>query len=49
MTLLFVVLSVVPIVEVKSTWAFTVKIVVVIVGANALGVGLWMAARKRRS
>jgi amino acid transporter len=48
MTLLFIVLSVVPIVEVESTWAFTAKIVVVIVAANALGVGLWVAAKRRR-
>jgi amino acid transporter len=47
MTLLFIVLSVVPIVEVESTWAFTAKIVVVIVAANAVGVGLWIAAKKR--
>jgi amino acid transporter len=47
MTLLFIVLSVVPIVEVESTWAFTAKIVVVIVVANALGVALWTAAAKR--
>jgi amino acid transporter len=47
MTLLFIVLSVVPIVEVESTWAFTAKIVVVIVVANAVGVGLWVAAKRR--
>jgi hypothetical protein len=49
MTLLFIVLSVVPIVEVASSWAFTAKIVVVIVAANALGVGLWVAAAKKRA
>jgi amino acid transporter len=48
MTLLFIVLSVVPIVEVESTWAFTAKIVVVIVVANAVGVGLWVAAKRPR-
>jgi amino acid transporter len=48
MTVLFIVLSVVPIVKVESTSAFTAKIAVVIVAANALGVGLWMAARRRR-
>jgi amino acid transporter len=47
MTLLFVVLSVVPIVKVESSWAFTAKIVVVIVAANALGVGLWVGAAGR--
>jgi len=49
MTLLFIVLSVVPIVEVASSWAFTAKIVVVIVAANALGVGLWVDAAKKRA
>jgi amino acid transporter len=45
MTLLFIVLSVVPIVAVRSASAFTAKIVVVIVAANALGAALWIAAR----
>lgn len=49
MTLLFIVLSVVPIVKVESTRAFTLKIAGVIVAANALGVGLWVAARRRRA
>jgi len=48
MTLLFIVLSVVPIVKVESTWAFTAKISGVIVAANALGVFVWLAARRRR-
>ena len=47
MTLLFVVLSVVPIVKVESRWAFTAKIVVIIVVANALGLGFWLAAKRR--
>ncbi|HEY8039649.1 MAG TPA: APC family permease, partial [Polyangiaceae bacterium] len=48
MTLLFVVLSVFPIVRVASSAAFTAKVIVVIVGANATGVALWMAARRRQ-
>lgn len=48
MTVLFIVLSVVPIVRVESTRAFTAKIAVVIVAANALGAGLWVAAKRRR-
>jgi amino acid transporter len=48
MTVLFIVLAVVPIVKVESTSAFSAKIAVVIVAANALGVGLWTAARRRR-
>jgi amino acid transporter len=47
MTLLFILLSVVPIVVVESSRAFTAKIVVVIVAANAVGVGLWRAAARR--
>jgi amino acid transporter len=49
MTLLFIVVSVVPIVKVESTLAFTVKIAVVIVAANALGLALWVGARRRRA
>jgi amino acid transporter len=48
MTLLFIALSVVPIVKVESARAFTVKITVVILVANAVGVGLWIAGRRRR-
>jgi amino acid transporter len=47
MTLLFIVLAVVPIVRVESRWAFTAKIVAVIVVANATGVALWEAAKQR--
>jgi amino acid transporter len=49
MTLLFVVLSVFPIVNVKSTVAFGFKMVAVIGLANVLGVGLYVAERIRRS
>lgn len=48
MTLLFIVVSVVPIVKVESAWAFTAKISGVIVAANALGVGLWLSSARRR-
>jgi amino acid transporter len=47
MTLLFIVLAVVPIVEVKSTTMFSVKVVSVIVAANALGAALYAYARQR--
>jgi amino acid transporter len=49
MTVLFIVLSVVPIVKVESTSAFTAKIAAVIIAANGLGVGLWLAAKRRRA
>jgi amino acid transporter len=49
MTVVFVLLSVVPIVKVESTSAFTAKIAVVIVAANGLGAGLWVAAKRRRA
>ncbi len=48
MTLLFIVLSLLPIVRVKSTAAFTAKIASVVLSANALGVGAWAFARARR-
>jgi amino acid transporter len=48
MTLLFVVLSVFPIVEVESRFAFAAKITTVVVGTNVVGVGLfWVATRRR--
>ena len=47
MTLLYVALSVFPIIKVESEVAFAVKITLVIVAANALGVGILAAARRR--
>jgi amino acid transporter len=49
MTLLYVGLSVFPIIAVKSNSAFTFKITVVIIGANIVGAALFVAARARRS
>jgi amino acid transporter len=49
MTLLFIVLSIFPIVKVESPLAFAMKIGVVVVGANAVGVGLYAAATRRRA
>jgi amino acid transporter len=48
-TLLFVVLSIFPIIEVESTRAFSTKIIGTVVGANALGVALFFVAKRRRS
>jgi amino acid transporter len=49
MTLLYVVLSVFPIIDVKSSLTFTAKITAVIVLANALGIGIFVLARGNRS
>ena len=47
MTLLFVVLSVFPIIEVQNRAAFTLKVTAVIVFANALGAALYLFGRRR--
>ena len=47
MTLLYVVLAVFPIISVKSVATFALKIVLVIVVANAVGVGILLSARRR--
>jgi hypothetical protein len=46
MTLLFVVLSILPIVQVESRVVFALKISSVIVIANAIGLGIFMGKRK---
>jgi amino acid transporter len=48
MTLLYVVVSVFPIVEVRSAGAFAAKIGGVIVGANVVGASIFLLARRRR-
>ncbi|HMF56853.1 MAG TPA: APC family permease [Pyrinomonadaceae bacterium] len=48
MTLLFVTLSVFPIIEVASRTAFTLKVIAVIVISNAVGAALFMFAERRR-
>jgi len=47
-TLLFVVLSVSPIISVESGWGYTVKTVAVIVGANVVGVTLYRLGHRQR-
>jgi amino acid transporter len=47
MTLLYVVFAVFPIIKVESVAVFALKITLVIVAANALGVGLLVSARRR--
>ncbi len=49
MTLLYVALSIFPIIDVKSNFAFTIKIAGVIVAANIVGAGIFAAARARRA
>ncbi|PZR75561.1 MAG: amino acid permease [Chthoniobacterales bacterium] len=49
MTLLYVGLSVFPIITVKNNLAFTLKISGVIVAANVLGAAIFLAARARRA
>jgi amino acid transporter len=48
MTLLFVVLSVFPIVSVQSSVWFGVKVSAIVLVANAVGAGLYLAERRRR-
>ena len=48
MTLLYVVLSVCPIIDVQSGAAFTAKISAVILGSNALGAAFFWNAKRRR-
>jgi amino acid transporter len=47
MTLAFVVLSILPIVQVASWWSFALKISTVIVATNGLGVAIFLRARTR--
>ncbi|MEY2564402.1 MAG: glutamate:GABA antiporter [Verrucomicrobiota bacterium] len=49
MTLLYVALSIFPIIDVKSNSAFTIKVAGVIVAANVVGIGIFAAARARRA
>ena len=46
-TLLFVVLSVVPIVAVASVWKYSLKIVLVVLGANLLGWFIYAAGQRK--
>ena len=48
MTLLYVVLSAFPIVDVVSTASFTIKVIVLILGINALGAAYFHYATRRR-
>jgi len=47
-TLLFVALSIFPIIDVDSSWRYSVKIAGVVLGANLLGWMIYRAGRRRR-
>jgi amino acid transporter len=47
MTLLYILLSVFPIVDVQSSWEYSAKTVSVILGANAIGVALYRWGRSK--
>jgi hypothetical protein len=48
MTLLFVILSIFPVIEVKDAASFTAKISGVVIGINAAGAWYFWRAAKRR-
>jgi len=47
MTLLYVVLSIFPIIDVESSWRYSLKIATVVIGANALGWAIYRAGQSR--
>jgi len=47
-TLLFVALSIFPIIEVESRFTFAVKIALLIIAANAIGASIFLVARSKR-
>jgi glutamate:GABA antiporter len=49
MTLLYVVLSIFPIIDVQSSWGYSVKIASVVLGANALGWVIYRAGGRIRN
>ena len=48
-TVLYIVFSVFPIIDVTSRQSFAMKIIAVVLGTNLVGVGLYLAARRRRA
>ena len=49
MTLLYLVPSIFPIINVESVSTFALKITLVIVGMNLVGVGILFSSRRRRA
>ena len=47
MTLLYIVLSVFPIIQVESVSTFALKITLMVVAMNLVGIGILLAARQR--
>jgi amino acid transporter len=47
MTVLYILLSVFPIIDVQSRWEYFAKTLSVILGANAIGIGLYRLGRKK--
>ncbi len=47
MTLVYVVLSIFPVIDVESSWGYSLKIAIVVLGANALGWVLYRAGRRK--
>jgi hypothetical protein len=48
MTLLYVVLSIFPIVDVESSWGYSVKIAAVVLGGNLAGWVIYRAGQRKR-
>jgi len=47
MTLVYVVLSIFPVIDVKSSWGYSLKIATVVLGANVLGWFIYRVGRRR--
>jgi glutamate:GABA antiporter len=48
-TVLYIVMSVFPIIDVQSGWSFAIKIIVVVILANLIGLAIYRGARRRRA
>jgi glutamate:GABA antiporter len=48
MTLLYVVLSIFPIIDVESSWKYSLKITIVVLGANGLGCAIYRTGARRQ-
>ncbi|MGA7360478.1 MAG: APC family permease [Candidatus Sulfotelmatobacter sp.] len=48
MTLLYVVLSIFPIIDVESSWKYSLKIAIVVLGANGLGWAIYRTGARRQ-
>ncbi|MCG6986785.1 MAG: hypothetical protein LJF06_01160, partial [Gemmatimonadetes bacterium] len=48
-TVIYIILAVFPIIDVKSWGSFAAKIITVVVGANLIGVAIYRAEKRRRA